>query len=179
MRSRFYANAPWAFHCLPERVRLKVVQRALGPSGGWFIKDKVVGRVPLLLGYTPERAEVQDGKVRLHLRGGDGSQHEVSTEHIIAATGYKVDLERLKFLSAEIRAKVQTVNGSPVLSSAFESSVPGLYFAGVAAANSFGPVMRFAFGAGYAARTLTRAVLKSPAGDLVAVPVPSVASRTR
>jgi hypothetical protein len=48
-----------------------------------------------------------------------------------------------------------------VLSSGFESSMPGLYFAGITAANSFGPVMRFAFGAGFAARTLTRAVKKS------------------
>ena len=83
------------------------------------------------------------------------------TEHIIAATGYRVDLERLKFLNPEIRSQVKTVAGSPVLSSTFESSMPGLYFAGVAAANSFGPVMRFAFGAGFAARTLTRALAKS------------------
>jgi thioredoxin reductase len=179
LRSRFYANAPWAFHYLPENLRLKVVREALGPSGGWFIKDKVVGRVPLLLGYTPERAEVQDGKVHLHLRGADGSERELVTEHVIAATGYKVDLDRLKFLNPEIRAKVKTINGAPVLSSTFESSVPGLYFAGVAAANSFGPVMRFAFGAGFAARTVTRAVLKSRAEDPVAVPVPGVATSSR
>lgn len=178
MRSRFYANAPWAFHWLPESVRLKVVRRALGPSGGWFIKEKVLGRVPLWLGYAPERADVQDGKVRLSLRGQDGSERELVAEHVIAATGYRVDLERLNFLSTDIRSRVKKVNGAPVLSSAFESSVPGLYFAGVAAANSFGPVMRFAFGAGYAARTLTRAVAKSPAGDLVALSVPStVATR--
>jgi len=179
MRSRFYADAPWAFHWLPESFRLKVVQRALGPSGGWFIKDKVVGRVPLLLGYAPERADVQDGKVRLYLRGENGSEHELVTEHVIAATGYKVDMERLRFLSAGIRAKVKTVNGAPVLSSTFESSVPGLYFAGVAAANSFGPVMRFAFGAGYAARTLTRAVLTSFAGNPVVAPVRSAATTAR
>ena len=79
-------------------------------------------------------------------------QREIVTEHVIAATGYKVDLERLKFLSPEIRSRLKTVQGAPMLSSTFESSVPGLYFAGVAAANSFGPVMRFAFGAGFAAR---------------------------
>ena len=90
------------------------------------------------------------------VQAADGSKQEIVTEHVIAATGYKVDLERLKFLNPEIRSKVKTVNGAPVLSSTFESSVPGLYFAGVAAANSFGPVMRFAFGAGFAARTLTR-----------------------
>jgi|HubBroStandDraft_1064217.scaffolds.fasta_scaffold00277_7 thioredoxin reductase len=160
-RLRFLANAPMAFHYLPESLRLEVVRRVLGPSGGWFAKEKVMGRVPLLLGYTPQRAEVQDGRVRLHLRALDGSKREVQTEHIIAATGYKVDLDRLKFLSAEIRSKLRTVNGAPVLSSGFESSIPGLYFAGITAANSFGPVMRFAFGAGFAARTLTRAVKKS------------------
>jgi thioredoxin reductase len=160
-RLRFLADAPMAFHYLPESLRLEVVRRALGPSGGWFAKEKVMGRVPLLLGYTPQRAELHEGRVRLHLRALDGSEREVQTEHIIAATGYKVDLDRLQFLSSEIRSKLKTVNGAPVLSSGFESSIPGLYFAGIAAANSFGPVMRFAFGAGFAARTVTRAVRKS------------------
>jgi len=36
----------------------------------------------------------------------------------------------------------------------FESSVPGLHFVGVTAANSFGPLFRFAFGADYAAKRL-------------------------
>lgn len=120
-----------------------------------------MGRVPLLLGHTAVRAKMQEGKVRLHLRREDGSELEILTEHIIAATGYKVDLERLRFLSTGLRSKVKTVDGTPVLSSTFESSVPGLYFAGVAAANSFGPVMRFAFGADFAARRLTHAMRKA------------------
>ncbi len=101
----------------------------------------------------------------MSVQAADGSKREIVTEHIIAATGYRVDLERLKFLNAEIRSKLRLSSGSPVLSSSFESSMPGLYFAGVAAANSFGPVMRFAFGAGFAARTLTRALAKSLANE--------------
>lgn len=160
-RLRFFADAPMAFHYLPESLRLEAVRRVLGPSGAWFAKEKVMGRVSLHLGCTPQRAEIQDGRVRLHLRAEDGSESEILTEHVIAATGYKVDLERLQFLSSQIRSKLAVVNGAPVLSSSFESSMPGLYFAGIAAANSFGPVMRFAFGAGFAARTLTRAISKS------------------
>jgi hypothetical protein len=38
-----------------------------------------------------------------------------------------------------------------VLSSQFESSVPGLFFVGALSANTFGPLTRFAFGAGFAA----------------------------
>jgi cation diffusion facilitator CzcD-associated flavoprotein CzcO len=160
-RLRFFADLPMVFYYLPESLRLEAVRRVLGPSGGWFAKAKVIGKVPLLLGYTTERTEVRNGRVVLHLRAQDGSQREVVTEHVIAATGYKVDMDRLKFVSPEIRSSLKLVGGSPVLSSGFESSVPGLYFAGLTAANSFGPVMRFAVGAGFAARTVTRAVSKA------------------
>jgi thioredoxin reductase len=172
LRSRFYADAPAAFFHLPEPLRLNIVGRALGPSGGWFIRDKVIGKLPLHLGCTLEAAEVRNGTVNLKVRTEDGRSPEIATGHVIAATGYKVDLERVPFLSPEIRSKIKLLNRAPVLSSSFESSVPGLYFAGVSAANSFGPVMRFAFGAGFAARTLTHALERSisrvPSGVRVA-----------
>jgi len=171
---RIFSDAPQLFHALPQETRLRLVGRLLGPSGGWFIKDKVMNDVPLLLGHTPQRAEVRDGKVHLQLRAQDGTQREIAADHIIAATGYKVDLERLTFLSSEIRPKLRAVEGTPVLSSTCESSVPGLYFVGVAAANSFGPVMRFAFGADFAARTVTRALTKSLSRESVEVSAPGV-----
>ncbi len=160
-RSRFFADAPLAFHCWPESLRLKTVRRHLGPSGGWFAKEKVIGKLPVFLGHTALHAEAQGSRVCLKLGAADGRECQMVTDHIIAATGYKVDLERLKFLSSEIRSKVKAVEGTPVLSTDFESSVPGLYFAGVASANSFGPVMRFAFGAGFAARRLAGSMTKS------------------
>jgi len=172
LRSRFYADAPNAFHYLPEQIRLDVVRRALGPSGGWFIRDKVIGKVPLHLGCAPLGAKVQNGRVHLGVRAEDGSEREIVTDHVISATGYKVNLERLQFLNSETRSKIKTLNSAPILSSNFESSVPGLYFAGVAAANSFGPVMRFAFGAGFAARTLTRALTQGLSRKMVSVSVP-------
>jgi len=178
LRSRFFSDFPMLFHHLPEGLRIELVEKTLGPSAGWFVKEKMA-RVPCLLGYTPERAEVEDGKVRLHLRAADGTEREVRTEHIIAATGYKVDLERLKFLSPDIRSRVRTVKVSPVLSSSFESSVPGIYFLGIAAANSFGPVMRFAFGAGFAARRLTQTMAKALAQSPASAPVAGVATTAK
>ena len=80
---------------------------------------------------------------------------------MIAATGYKVKLERLKFLSDDTRSRIKTVEGSPDCRSAFESSIPGLYFVGVAAANSFGPVMRFAFGAAFRRVRVTQILVES------------------
>jgi thioredoxin reductase len=179
MRSRFFADLPMAFYYLPERLRVEAVRRTLGPSGGWFIRDKVIGKVPLHLGCTPQRAKIQNGNVHLTVSAADGSEREIVTEHVIAATGYQVDLERLKFLDPEIRSKLKALNGAPVLSSNFESSMPGLYFAGVAAANSFGPVMRFAFGAGFAARTLARTLTKSLSREAASVAVRSVATSAK
>jgi thioredoxin reductase len=179
LRSRFYADAPNVFHYLPEQLRLDIVKTALGPSGGWFIRDKVIGKVPLHLGVAPQAAEVQNKRVHLKVRAEDGSEREIVTGHVIAATGYRVDLERLQFVSPEIRSEVKAINRVPVLSSSFESTVPGLYFVGVAAANSFGPVMRFAFGAGFAAQTLTRALAKGLSKASVPVSVGSAVSTAK
>jgi thioredoxin reductase len=179
LRSRFFADAPGVFYYLPESLRLMIVRRTLGPSGGWFVRDMVIGKVPLHLGCTPQSAEIQNGKVRLSLQAADGSKRDIVTEHVIAATGYRVNMNRLKFLNAEIRSSLKTVDGSPVLSKSFESSIPGLFFAGVAAANSFGPVMRFAFGAGFAARTITRAFAKSVTRETASVAVRSVVTSSK
>jgi thioredoxin reductase len=176
LRTRFYSDLPGLFHHVPESLRLKVVYKTLGPSAGWFMRDKVMGRVPLVLGHRIEGAEVQNGKVLLKLRSLDGAAREVTTGFVIAATGYKPRIERLNFLAADIQSKIKNINNTPVLNSHFESSVPGLYFIGLSAANSFGPVMRFAFGAGYAAETVTDAMLKSLKRNPAAVPVRNVVS---
>jgi FAD-dependent urate hydroxylase len=123
---------------------------------------------------TPQFAEPVNGKVRLQLHADDGTDREVVTEHVITGTGYKVDLNRLQFLSPEIRRQIAVVAGSPLLSSTFESSVPGLYFVGLAAANTFGPLMRFAFGAGFAAERISKAIQNLRSRNAVSTPASRV-----
>ena len=179
LKSLFFAESPLAFHYLPGHLRLEAVQRALGPTGGYFIKNKVVGKVPLHLGYSPEGAEVRGGKVHLSLRSVDGTAKELVADHIVAGTGYRVNLDNLKFLSEDIRSAIQQSNGSPVLSSNFESTLPGLYFTGIAAANSFGPVMRFAFGARFTAQRLTKVLKKAAVRRPVTMSAVEVAVNTK
>lgn len=151
-KSRFYTDAPGVFRHFPEDLRLRIVRTHLGPAPGWPMRKRVEGKVPLLLGYNIEGAEAANGGVRLTLSGRDGSVREHETEHVVAATGYKPDIRRLKFLDAAIRQELRTVGNSPELSADFQSSVPGLYFVGIAAANNFGPMMRFAYGSDYTAK---------------------------
>lgn len=161
LRSKIYADAPWLVHALPQRLRSRIVRRHLGPSASWTVKERIEGRIPLWLGSNIQAAERQDGKVRLILRDLSGIEKPHVTSHVIAATGYRVDVNRLGFLNERLRSRLRTVETAPILSRRFESSVPGLYFTGVASAASFGPVMRFTFGADYTARILARHLTNS------------------
>jgi hypothetical protein len=65
-----------------------------------------------------------------------------------------IAVSRLAFIDPSLRARVRTLDEAPILGRQFESTVPGLYFVGAAAANSFGPLLRFAYGAKYTAERL-------------------------
>jgi hypothetical protein len=155
-RTLFYSEAPIAFHHLPEEVRLRAVRTALGPAGAWWLRHRVDGRLPLLLGHAVLSAETAGDRVRLRLERPDRVGGELITDHVIAATGYRVDLEAVPFLRPALLARVRRVGRGPALSRNFESSVPGLYFVGLASANDFGPVMRFVFGADHTARRVAK-----------------------
>jgi len=84
----------------------------------------------------------------------NGGTTQIKTDHVIAGTGYRVDLGRLPFLEPGLRESITTFAGAPILKGAFESSVPNLHFVGLASAMTFGPVMRFVFGTRHAATIL-------------------------
>jgi thioredoxin reductase len=148
------------FHTLPETLRLEALRKTLGPAPGWFIKQDVVGKVPLTLNTYIARAMERNGRVELHLTDNSGGNRAITVDHVIAATGYKVDLQRLSFLQPDVLAGIRSLHNTPILSSNFESSVPGLYFVGTTAANSFGPLMRFAVGAGFTAARVSKHLAK-------------------
>ena len=152
----FYAHAPQLFRLLPEQTRQRIVATVLGPFPGWFMTERVVGRIPILGGLQITRAERVQNRVRLSARTADGGAKTLTADHVVAATGYRVDVDRLGFLDDALKKRIRTSSGSPVLSARFESSEPGLHFVGVASAATFGPVMRFVAGADFAASNLSR-----------------------
>ena len=148
------ANLPLVFRLMPESFRIQKVKQVLGPAPCWFIRDQVEGKVKFHLGRTIQGASYQNGRVKLELRGGSGTE-TVEADHVIASTGYKYDVRKLTFIDPQILGQLDLVGTSPKLSSHFESTVQNLYFVGVIAANTFGPLLRFAVGAGYAAPRLS------------------------
>jgi len=156
--SWFFCNAPLAFHYLPMSWRLQKTKAHAGPAGGWFIKDSVVGKVPILVNANVQTATATSDRVQIRLSSDVAQPSNVIVDHVIAATGYRVDVHRITFLDESIRTRIETVNNTPILSSHFESSVVGLYFVGPIAANSFGPAQRFAVGARFASRRVTHSL---------------------
>jgi predicted ATP-grasp superfamily ATP-dependent carboligase len=148
-----YANHPLVFHRAPQSQRMKRAYTALGPAGAWWLRERIEDRIALRLGRSLSGAQAQDGCVRLELKGPAGAE-ELLVAQVVAGTGYRPDLRRLPFLDRALLADIATVAGTPVLDRCFQSSAPGLYFVGYPAGLSFGPLMRFVFGADFAARTV-------------------------
>ena len=155
-RSRLCSDAPLLFHAMPFKLRRRAVQRHLGPAGGWSAKKRFAGNVTTHLGTRVKGASLRGDDVYLNFGRQDGSDTELRCDHIVAATGYRVSMERLKFLQPTVRERLATIENSPILSSSFESSVKGLYFVGLASSNSFGPLCRFACGARFASERVSR-----------------------
>jgi thioredoxin reductase len=152
---------PMVFHAMPESFRVMIVQKHLPAAPGWTLKPQVDGIVPAITGALIASAEAVGGRVRLELDLRDGGKRVVIADHVVAGTGYKVDMRKLPFFGPEVLDRLDCVNHTPRLSRWFETSVPGLHFVGTAAANSFGPMMRFAYGAGFVSRRLSRRLART------------------
>lgn len=149
-----YSELPRLFRTLPASLRQRIVATAVGPAGAWWLKHRVVGKIPIMTSHQIAAVTERNGTLQLTARSDRGTV-QIATDHLIAATGYRVDVGRLTFLDPALRSAIKTYSGAPVLNSAFESSVPGLHFVGLASALSFGPVMRFVYGTKHAAAILT------------------------
>jgi len=155
-RNLFLAETPGIFRYLPQDLRLRVVKKGIPPAAGWFMRERVEGKVPVLLGHSLQGAEINNGRVRLHLVDRERGQSVVSADHVIAATGYRPDVLRLPFISSRLIEKLRMMENTPVLSANFETSIRGLYVVGLLSAYSFGPVAKFIAGSTYTARRLAK-----------------------
>jgi cation diffusion facilitator CzcD-associated flavoprotein CzcO len=127
-----------------------------GPTGAWWLRERVQGRFEILLNTQVEATEREGTGVRVTVRGPQG-QSALHADHVIAGTGYRVDIDRVDYLDESLKKDIaREAQGIPALSSQFESSVPGLLIVGVASAPVFGPIMRFMYGAKHVAPIVTR-----------------------
>jgi thioredoxin reductase len=171
-RSLACVEAPMLFYRMPRSFRHMVVRKHLGPAPGWTSRPEVERNVTVMLGSALIRSCVRDNRARVGFVLGDGTQKSVEADHVIAATGFYVDVRRLGFISSPIMRALALESDTPALSPHFETSVPGLFMVGVAAANAFGPLLRFAYGAGFASHRLSSFLVRTASARAASVRSP-------
>lgn len=153
--SRIVAS-PNLFRRLPMAAQARMARRAIRPAGARWLVDRLA-EVPVSTGREVVRVAVAGGGVELVL--DDGSL--AHADHVILATGYRVELGGYEFLDPGLLGRIARVGAYPRLGAGLESSVVGLHFLGAPAAMSFGPIMRFVSGSWFASAALARRLAAS------------------
>jgi cation diffusion facilitator CzcD-associated flavoprotein CzcO len=145
---------PNLFRRMPRPLQNRLGKRAIRPAGAAWLNPRCAP-IQIKTGTAVISASPAGERVRLEL--SDDTERHV--DHVLLATGYRVNISRYPFLPGRILESIRRIDGYPQLDSGFQSSVPGLHFLGAPAAWSFGPLMRFVAGAEFASRTVTRGIL--------------------
>jgi cation diffusion facilitator CzcD-associated flavoprotein CzcO len=143
---------PDAIHHLPHGLRHRLNARSLRAGAAGWVRERL-GGVAIDAGRTVRAARPYGSRIMLDLDNGSST-----FDHVLLGTGYRIDVARLGVLSPGVLGALALDEGSPVLGRGYESSVPGLHFVGSSAVKSYGPLLRFVWGAGYAARTMAKFV---------------------
>ena len=145
---------PNLFRRMPRAWQDRLAKRAIRPAGAGWLNSRCA-MLRIRTGTSVPYAAPRGSQVELRLSDASGRR----VDHVLLATGYRVDIARYPFLAAQVLASIHRTAGYPVLDSGFQSSVPGLHFLGAPAAWSFGPLMRFVAGAEFASLAVTRGIL--------------------
>jgi FAD-dependent urate hydroxylase len=151
-----FSELPSLCHYLPDYGQALAGTR-WGPRGADWLRDRLEQQVEIRTGQRLRSACEQTGRVRLCFEAsGTQRNRDVEVDVVVSATGYRYDLNNMSLIDPVLRASIKDMSGAPVLNREYESSVPGLYFIGGAAARCFGPAMRFVYGAKHPAACLAK-----------------------
>lgn len=153
--SRLVAS-PHLFRLFPRSFQDRTAYRAIRPAGAGWLQPRLKD-VSITLGRSVTSAAPTSSQIRIRL--DDGSERLI--DHVLLATGFRVDVSQYKFLAPSLSTQLRVVNGYPVLKSGLESSIPGLHFVGKPAAWSFGPLLGFVSGAEFASTEVVGLITRS------------------
>jgi len=145
---------PNVFRRLPRSLQDRWGKRAIRAAGAAWLNPRCA---PIRISTGTSVVSASPVAEQVVLKLSDGTERRV--DHVLLATGYRVDVSRYPFLSGRMLESMRRINGYPQLDSGFQTSIPGLHFLGAPAAWSFGPLMRFVAGSEFASLAVTRGIL--------------------
>ena len=148
-------RVPYAFYQMPQWAKDRYNRRCSSGASDW-LRRRIIGKVTLHEGQTILAIDAKGDAAVATV--SDGST--LWADHVLLATGYGDDLDKLTMIGPALRRSIQTRDGTPLLTSWFESTVSGFYFSGFTSRRAFGPIYRFVAGCGPAARRLARAIAR-------------------
>lgn len=103
-------------------------------------------------------AESASGELAIGL----DNDETLAIDHVVLATGYRVNMQRVPFLAAgNILDKLALNEGYPVLDDGFQSSVAGLYVTSLPAIRDFGPFFGFTVAVGVSAKLIGQTLIEN------------------
>lgn len=120
-----------------------------------FLRPYVEGKIRETAHVSVEQAATTaDGKLFLKLTNGE---HRI-VDHVLAATGFQIQLDRVPFIDQHLLQQIKREEAGydqyPLLDAHFQSSLPGLYFAGPLSSHTHGPAFRFIAGLNKACKSI-------------------------
>jgi FAD-dependent urate hydroxylase len=152
---------PDLVHRMPYSLRTWLHQFSRQASAAAWIRPRLSG-VPIDAGRTILSLREGDSGVIVDLDNGSRE-----FDHVLLATGYRIDIANYRILSQDLLAAVASDAGSPILAAGYQTNMPGLHVIGAAAQRSYGPLLGRIRGAGPAARAVIRQIAKERAGESV------------
>src|SRR5206468_4045860 len=133
---------PEKFRSQSAEVQKTLLQSTQKPIGSHWLRPRLKD-VAVKTNVIIDSVQIVDGRLKLTLNRNE----TVWCDHVLLATGYQIDGSRYPILDPSLRKAIRlTEDGYPILTTGLETSVPGLYMAGVIAEKTLGPTLRFVTG---------------------------------
>lgn len=145
---------PDLFRRQPPEVQEKLLKDCAKPVGAYWLQPRLES-VQVRTGVSVTRAAIAGTGLRLEL--SDNTTENV--DFVVCATGYRIDISKYQILDSSLQQRVQrTSAGYPVLDTGLQTTVKGLYMAGVIGEKTLGPTLRFVTGTSNAGPRLASAI---------------------
>jgi thioredoxin reductase len=149
---------PRLFRRQTAEVQELLLRSCIRPIGAYWLEPRLTN-VPIKTATTVTSVERVGGKLTLKLSDGTTDQVDL----VVLATGYKIDVSKYHILDSALQQAIaKTPDGYPVLATSLQTSVNGLYMAGVIAERTLGPTLRFVTGTSNAGPRMAAAITGKP-----------------
>jgi FAD-dependent urate hydroxylase len=145
---------PDLFRRQSSEVQEKLLKAGAKPVGAYWLPSRLED-VRVRTGLSVSGVAMAGSGLNLAL--SDGTTEQVDL--VVLATGYKIDISKYHILDSSLKQHIEkTPDGYPVLDTSLQTSIHGLYMAGVVAEKTLGPTLRFVTGTSNAGPRLAAAV---------------------